>query len=150
MSNKSEQTTNQQIWNKHAKEDDSASAAYAALAKLVVLESTNLNSSESKKEFVDTVRQVLVLNKSAALKTPPKEASNHLQNAIRTLLDHYPVSNNGEEARQRGKNWDNAVIENQSTQLICLRDMLSLLDFVAKVAPSEEINNLMKQILIYC
>lgn len=140
--------SNQKIWDKHAKKDDSASAARDALAKLAALESSDLNSSKSKKEFVDTVRQALVLSKSAALKTPPEEASCHLQNAIEVLLGHYPVSNDEAMARERGKDWDNTIFENQSAQLVCLRDMLSLLEFVAKVAPSEEINNLTKQILV--
>ncbi|HOP39312.1 hypothetical protein KBB59_02775 [Candidatus Woesebacteria bacterium] len=148
MSNTAEQSTNQEIWDKHAKQDNSALAARAALAKLATLESSDLNSPHAKKEFADTVRQAVILSKSAALKTPPAEASDHLQNAIKVFLGHYPVSTNEEEARKRGENWENAVIESQSAQLICLRDMLSLLDFVAKIAPSEELDNLTKQILV--
>lgn len=63
------------------------------------------------------------------------------------LLEHYPVSAERSEASKRSNYWEGAVIENQSAQLICLRDMLSLLEFVAKVAPSEEIDNLNRQIL---
>lgn len=137
---------NQQNWNKHVKEDNSALSAKNALAKLATLEPSEF-SLKDKKEFADTARQSLVLSKSAALKTPPEEASKYLQNAIEVLLGYYPVSGNEKEAQIRSKNWEGAIIENQSAQLICLRDMLSLLDFVVQVAESEEMNNLTRQVL---
>ena len=64
MSNTAEQSTNQEIWDKHAKQDNSALAARAALAKLATLESSDLNSPHAKKEFADTVRQAVILSKS--------------------------------------------------------------------------------------
>lgn len=146
--NMKERIPYQKIWSKHAKNDLSSVAADEAFKNLSDLEEIDPSSVESKKKHAELSRLALVLGKSAALKTAPKEASFYLQEAIKVLLERYPISDDESEARKRGENWEGMVIENQSSQIICLRDMLSLLDFVSEVAPSEEINYLTQQILI--
>ncbi len=142
------QSQEQKIWNKHVKKDDSSQAADEAIKALFELNPSHPNSLESRKKHAEYSRLALVLSKSAALKSESEVAFKHFKNAIQVLLDHYPVSARQKEAKERNEYWDGALVENQSAQLICLRDMLSLLEFVSKVAPSDEINNLSSQILV--
>lgn len=142
------QSFQERIWEQHTKNDDSPGSAPEAIAKLNELTVDNLTSDQDREKHARLSRLALVLSKSAALRTAPLTASEHLQNAIKVLLEHYPVSASEEIAAKRSKIWENTIFKNQSAQLACLRDMLSLLDFVVKVAPSTEIDNLNKQILV--
>lgn len=137
----------EKIWQKHTKEDASSVAAVEALEELNKFQVDSLQSDSDREKHAQLSRLALVLSKSAALKTDSLVASEHLQNAIKVLLQHYPVAEDKTSALERSKIWENTIFENQSAQLICLRDMLSLLEFVAKVAPSEEISGLNKQVL---
>lgn len=142
------QTNQEKIWQKHAKEDNSSTAANEAMLDLSKLDTAEINPEEKNKKHAESSRSALVLSKSAALKTDSEKASKHLRNAIQVLLKHYPVGAEEKEAIKKSKDWDGTLVENQSAQLICLRDMLSLLEFVSKVAPSEEISNLTNNVLV--
>lgn len=142
------QTDLEKIWQKHAKEDNSSDAADGAILNLSKLDAQKLDSEKSKKEHAEFSRLALVLSKSAALKTDSEKASGHLRNAIKVLLEHYPVGAEEKEAIKKSKDWDGTLVENQSAQLVCLRDVLSLLEFVSKVAPSEEISDLTNKVLV--
>lgn len=68
-----------------------------------------------------------------------QEASEHLLCALNVVTGHYPMSDNEHEAKKRGKYWDGIYGENESAQLICLRDVWQLTQVLTMILPSEEL-----------
>ncbi len=128
-----------EIWKLHVEQGESAEAARMANGVLSEIETDAFSNYAEASRHGEYARLTEVTSLAAAKKSRSwVEAREHLMRSVETVLNNYPLANNELEAKKRGNYWE-AVYGDESAQLICLRDVLHLMQVLAKVLAYDEL-----------
>lgn len=131
-----------ELWNNlHIKQGKSGEASEIAHKILQTIDTKNFTDKNEVKDHGEYARVAEVTGLAAARKSLLwLRAKKHLLRTLDVTSRSYPLAATEEEARRKGNYWE-GVYENQSAQLICLRDVLHLAQFLTKLVSTDELKS---------
>ena len=134
------QFTPDDLWNNlHVKHGQSAKAAQLAQQELDQVDTNNFTDPDQIKAHGEYARIAMVTALSAAKKARSwPQAREQLLLSLNTIIDHYPLATDLKLAQKRSRYWE-GVYGEQSAQLICLRDLWSLIETFDQLLTDEQL-----------
>lgn len=119
---------NRHIWEDlHLLAGKTNEAASLAMQHLSRVDTKRFHDFEVAEWHGELAAQVVTLSRSASRKTENAEEKQHLlEQATRTVLDHYPVATTHDETKSRSEYWK-PVFGSVDAHMRCLRDCINLL-----------------------